>query len=294
VSGAATSPGAPTAALTADELRELRRLHVQFGRRVDSVFLGDYRSAVRGRGMEFEEVRAYVPGDDIRHLDWNVTARSGEPFIKVFREERQNTLILVVDVSGSTRVGGGHAERRLQLARIAGGLAYAGIRNRDRVGLLTFSDRVETWLSPRPTRGHAWAVIASVYEAKRQHRGTDLAAALAFLARVQRRRATVVIVSDFLDTGDWGRVLAPLARRHELHAFLVHDPLDEALPDLGLLELVDAETGEPFVVDGAWGGLSVAAREQALTRAGARTAAIDTREDPWNALHRHFQRLARR
>jgi uncharacterized protein (DUF58 family) len=157
--------------LTADELKELRRLHVQFGRRVDSVFLGDYRSAVRGRGMEFEEVRGYVPGDDIRHIDWNVTARSGEPFIKVFREERQNTLILAVDVSGSTRVGGGIAERRLQLARIAGGLAYAGIRNRDRVGLLTFSDRVESWLSPRPTRSHAWAVIAAVYEARGQHRG---------------------------------------------------------------------------------------------------------------------------
>jgi hypothetical protein len=111
---------------------------------------------------------------------------------------------------------------------------------------------------------------------------------------VQRRRATIVLVSDFLDGGDWPRVLAPLARRHELHAFLVHDPLDTGVSGLGLMELIDAETGQPFLVDGNWGSLSVETRVEALVRAGARTAAIDTREDPWNALHRHFQRINRR
>ena len=286
--------------LTADELREIRRLHVQLGRRVDSLFGGDYRSAVRGRGMEFEEVRTYAPGDDVRHIDWNVTARSGEPFIKVFREERQNTVLLAVDVSGSTRIGGGgrdgRTDRRLQIARIAGGLAYAGIRNRDRVGLCVFSDRVEKYLSPRPTRGHVWAVISTIFQAEGRHRGTDLNEALAFVARTQRRRAVVVLVSDFLDPGPWGRVMGTLARRHEVHAICVHDPLDEPMPGLGLLELIDAETGEAFLVDSAtWAGQQgLAERVQALTRAGARTVAISTNEDPYHALHAHFVRLGRR
>jgi uncharacterized protein (DUF58 family) len=286
--------------LSADELRELRRLHLQLGRRVDSLFAGDYRSAVRGRGMEFEEVRSYYPGDDVRHIDWNVTARSGEPFVKVFREERQNTVLLAVDVSGSTRVGtggrDGRTDRRLQIARIAGGLAYAGIRNRDRVGLVTFSDRVERYLSPRPTRGHAWAVIQTIFEAQGRHRGTDLAAALGFVARTQKRRAVIVVVSDFLDDGAWGRVLGPLARRHEVHAILVTDPLDEGLARLGLVELVDAETGEDYLVDASGWGKPGAAGEQVkgLQRAGARAVAISTEDDAYAVLHRHFQRLGAR
>ena len=282
--------------LTSEELRELRRLDVQLGRRADSLFAGDYRSAVRGRGMEFEEVRAYVPGDDIRHIDWNVTARSGEAFIKVFREERQNTLVLAVDISGSTDVGGGgrdgRTDRRLQIARIAGGLAYAGIRNRDRVGLVTFSDRVETYLSPRPDRAHAWAVIQSVFSAERVGAGTDLASAIGFLARTQRRRAVIVLMSDFLDAGPWQRPLATLARRHEVHAILVSDALDAAGLGGGLMELVDAETGATLLVDG-WHGVdaSVDERLRTLTRCGARVVEIPTEADPYVRMHRHFQAM---
>lgn len=286
--------------LSPEELRELRRLHVTLGRRVDSLFSGDYRSAVRGRGMEFDEVRQYVPGDDVRHIDWNVTARTGEPHIKVFREERQNTLLLVVDVSGSTRVGtggrDGRTDRKLQIARIAGGLAYAGIRNRDRVGLVTFSDQVETFLTPRPTRNHVWAVIQNIFAAEGKRRGTNLAEALGHVANVQRRRAVVVVVSDFLDDGPWGKVLGTLAGRHEVHAICVHDPLDAGVASLGLVELIDAETGRPFLVDGAdWSATrSPEARVQALARAGARALGISTQEDPYLAMQRHFQRLGRR
>ncbi len=286
--------------LTADELRELRRLHVSLGRRVDSLFAGDYRSAIRGRGMEFEEVRGYVPGDDVRHIDWNVTARNGAPFIKIFREERQNTVILAVDVSGSSRVGSGgrdgRTDRRLQIARIAGALAFAGTRNRDRVGLVTFSDRIEKWLSPRPTRGHVWAIIQQVYAAQAEHFGTNLAEVFAFLARTQKRKVTIVVVSDFLDDGPWGKPLATLARRHEVHGIVVHDALDTGLKGLGLVELVDAETGEAFLADGgSWSsGKGPEARLNDLLRAGVRGTIIDTREDANRRLQQHFQSLGRR
>jgi uncharacterized protein (DUF58 family) len=285
--------------LTPEELREVRRLHVFAGRRVDSLFGGDWRSAFRGRGMEFDEVREYVPGDDVRHLDWNVTARTGDPFVKVFREERQLTVLLVVDVSGSTLVGtggrDGRTDRRQQIARVAGGLAYAGIRNRDRVGLVTFTDRVETWLSPRASRGHVWNVIQHVYEGFGEHRGTDLGEALRFVARTQRRRAVVVLISDLLDDSDWGRHLGTLAARHTVHALVVHDPLDEGLGRLGLVDVVDAETGRARVVSGRSlrPRRTVEERVREARRLGAHAAAIGTGEDPFEVLHRHFQRVGR-
>lgn len=289
-----------TSRLTPEEMKELRRLHIHAGRRVNSLFAGDYRSAVRGRGMEFEEVRGYVPGDDIRHIDWNVTARSGEPHIKVFREERQLTVILAVDVSGSTHVGSGgrdgRTDRRLQIARLAGGIAYAGIRNRDRVGLVTFSDRIETYLKPRRTRGHVWKVIQTVFDAQGAHRGTDLAEALAFLVKTQRRRAVLVVVSDFLDEGEWAKPLGILARRHQVHAILVDDPLDVGFPGLGLVELLHAETGRSTWVDGArWAGQeSRELRLAALRRAGTRSLAVSTADDALAALRVHFSQVGGR
>ena len=282
--------------LTAEELRELRRLHVSAGRRVDSLFAGDYRSAVRGQGMEFEDIREYVPGDDVRHIDWNVTARTGEPFVKVYREERQVTVLLVVDVSGSTRLGSGgrdgRTDRRLQIARVAGGLAYASLRNQDRVGLVTFSDRVETYLTPRRSRGHVWAVIQNVYEGLGAHRGTDLSEAVRFVRQVQRRRAVLVFVSDFLDPSPWDRVMGSLARKHKVHAVLVNDPIDEGLRGLGLVQLVDAESGATRLVDGSTlrPVEPLAARLKRLRRTGARAVAMSTTDDPYAVLHQHFQR----
>ncbi len=285
----------PMSSLTPEELRELRRLHLAAGRKVDSIFAGDYRSAVRGQGMEFEEVRAYTPGDDVRHIDWNVTARTGEPYVKVFREERQLTVLLVVDVSGSTRVGSGgrdgRTDRRLQIARIAGGLAYASIRNQDRIGLVTFSDRVESFLTPRRTRGHVWAIIQAVFEGRGVHRGTSVEAVLRFVRQVQRRRAVILVVSDFLDPEPWDRALGSLARKHRVHALLVTDPLDEGLRGLGLVEVVDAETGRRRVFDG-WSASPVHTVEQRLRRlrrTGAGAVAISTADDPFRVLHTYFQ-----
>lgn len=285
--------------LTAEELRELRKLQITAGRKVDSLFGGDYRSAVRGRGMEFEEVREYYPGDDVRHIDWNVTARTHQPHIKVFREERQVSVMLCVDVSGSTRVGtggrDGRTSRRLQMARVAGGLAYASIRNRDTVGLVTFTDRIEKVLVPRKTRGHAWAVIQAAYEGKAEGRGTDLAVALGHVSRVQRRRAVLVVVSDFLDPGPWPRILGAMARRHTVHTVLVHDGLDKKLPNLGLIDIMDPETGRIRTIDARRlaAGPSVEERLSVLRRAGTRALALSTEQDPFQALHGHFQRMRR-
>ncbi len=293
-----TSPD--MSALTPEELRELRRLHISAGRRVDSLFAGDYRSAVRGQGMEFEEVREYVPGDDVRHIDWNVTARTGDAHVKVFKEERQVTVLLVVDVSGSTHVGtggrDGRTDRRLQVARVAGGMAYASIRNQDRVGLVTFTDQVESFLTPRRSRGHVWAVIQNVFEARGDHRGTDLSEAFRFVRTVQRRRAVVVVVSDFLDPGEWDRGLGTLARKHTVHAVCVHDPLDDGLPSLGLIEVVDSETGQTQLVDGRrWAAQrTLDERLQRLRRCGARVLGLSTQDDPYTVLHRHFQRVGAR
>jgi uncharacterized protein (DUF58 family) len=280
--------------LTPEELREIRRLHVEAGRAVDALFAGEWRSTVRGRGMEFEEVRAYSPGDDVRHIDWNVTARSGDPFVKVFREERQNTVILAIDVSGSTRVGSGgrdgRTDRRLQMARIAGGIAFACFRNRDRVGLLTFSDRIESWLPPRRSGAHTWAVIRAVFAAEAKHRGTDIGQALQFVASTEKKRGTVVVVSDFLDDKPWDKPLGALARRHAVHAVCVTDPMDDQLAGLGLVELHDAETGRNTLVDAASlvGRFGAEARIERLKRSGARAFPISTAQDAFEVLRRQY------
>ena len=217
--------------LSTDELRQIRRLHIQLNRRVDSPFAGEYRSAFRGLGMEFEEVRPYAPGDDVRHIDWNVTARTGEPFIKQFREERELTVLIVLDQSGSMRVGGGghdgRTDKRLQAARVAGALAWAAIRNGDRVGLLSFTEQVELVLPPRKRRGHAMQVLQAAFSAPPSRRGTDLVAALTRAQQLLRRRSVVCVISDFLPSTELSAALRLVAAKHHVNGFLVHDPLED-------------------------------------------------------------------
>jgi uncharacterized protein (DUF58 family) len=285
--------------LTPEELRQIRRLQLQAGRRVDSLFAGNYRSAFRGRGMEFEEVRPYVPGDDVRRIDWNVTARTGEPFIKEFREERQLTLQLVLDVSGSVGFGSGgqdgRTDKALQQARIGAALAHAATAANDRVGLVAFGRDVVEYIPPRRSRGHAWRVIRTAFAHRAEQRGTDVAAAAEYLGRVLKRRAVICFISDFIDPGPWDRALASLARRHRVNAFLLHDPRELSFPRVGLVELEDAETGETVLVDAArlQGVLGVEAREQRLRRLGAQVTAISTMDDPFQRLVEHFRRVER-
>jgi len=283
--------------LTPEELKQLKRLHIQAGRRVDSPFAGEYRSAFRGQGMEFEEVRPYVPGDDVRHIDWNVTARMNMPHVKEFREERELCLQLVMDVSASVAFGSGggdgRTDKRLQIARLAGALAYAAIRNGDQVGLLSFTDKVETFLPPRKSRGHAWAVMRAAFERSEQGRQTDLAGALEEVGKHLRRRSVICVLSDFISDGPYERELAILARRHRVNAFLVHDPMEAAMPSVGLIEMEDAETGSRVLVDSSTvsGKMAVDARIRALRALGLRASAVGTQQDPYQHLLQHFRRL---
>lgn len=284
--------------LTPEELQQIQRLHLQLNRKVDSPFAGEYRSAFRGLGMEFEEVRPYVPGDDVRHIDWNVTARTGEPFVKQYREERELTLLLVLDMSGSMRVGtggrDGRTDKRLQLARIAGALAFAAIRNGDRVGMLAFTDTVEEFLPPRRARGHAWRVLRAAFAHPPPRRGTDLPGALERTMRSLKRRAVVCVLSDFISETSFTRPLGVLARRHQVNAFIVHDPLEEAIPaGLGLIELEDAETGKRRLVDSSKLAPRVPldARLKDIRKTGAWVTPVSTVDDPFAQLMQHFRRM---
>ncbi len=278
--------------LTPEELRQIRRLHVQAGRRVDSLLQGEYRSAFKGSGMEFDEVRPYVPGDEVRRIDWNVTARTGEPFLKTFREERELTLLLLMDISGSVRFGGGgkdgRTDKRLQLARAAGGLAFSALRSGDRVGLVTFTDKVEQFLPPRKSRGHGWQVIQAAFNSTTLGK-TNLAGALGFARQVLRRRSVVVILSDFV-APTFDRELSALARKHTTHAILVHDPLENALPNVGWLALADAEGGGVSTVSSRGPGLlgPIDRRLTELRRLGVRSSALSTGQDAFLLLQRHF------
>ena len=283
--------------LTPEELKQLKRLHIQAGRRVDSPFAGEYRSAFRGQGMEFEEVRPYVPGDDVRHIDWNVTARMNVPHVKEFREERELCLQLVMDVSGSVAFGSGgndgRTDKRLQIARLAGALAYAAIRNGDQVGLLSFTDKVEAFLPPRKSRGHAWAVMRAAFERSEKGQKTDLAGALEEVGKHLRRRSVICVLSDFISDSPYERELAILSRRHRVNTFLVHDPMEMKMPSVGLVEMEDAETGKRVLIDSSHfqGRTIVDSRIRALRKLGTRASAVGTDQDPYQHLLRHFRRL---
>lgn len=243
-------------AIPSELLDRVRAIEIRARRLVNDLFLGEYHAVFRGRGVEFDELRPYVPGDDIRAIDWKAFARTGEPLIRRYREDRDLTVIFAVDVSASHGAGALPRTKADLAAEVCAVLALAAIRNKDRVGLLLFASRPERYLRPVGGRSHVLRVIRELLWARPQTRGTDVGAALEYLTGVQRRRATVFLVSDFL-AGDYGRQLRAAARRHDLIAVCVREPLDEALPNAGLVSLRDAETGETMEVDTS----SVAARE---------------------------------
>lgn len=243
-------------------LSSVRQVEIRSRRLVTDALVGSYHSVFKGRGMDFEEVREYQPGDDVRSIDWNVTARMDRPFVKVFREERELTLILAVDLSASGNFGSADATKRERAAEMAAVLALSAVRNQDKVGLLLFADGIERWLPPRKGRPHVLRVVREILFHEPHGRGTNLAAALDHLGRIQRRRAIVFLLSDFLvpemephhrpaaDGSDrLRRALGVAARRHDLVAVRMVDPREEALPNVGPLVLEDAETGELVEVD---------------------------------------------
>ncbi len=233
---------------THEILRKIRLLELRTRRLVESSFAGQYQSVFKGRGMNFEEVRPYTPGDEIRAIDWNVTARTGEPYIKKFTEEREMTVMIILDVSASGDFGSVRESKREMAAEVASILAFSAIHNNDKVGLLLFSDCVELFIPPKKGRLHILRLIREMLFFSPKGRGTDLAGALEYMNKVITRRAVVFVISDFL-TGDFTRPLTVSAKRHDMVALNVVDPAEEALPDVGVILLEDPETGEQIEVD---------------------------------------------
>jgi uncharacterized protein (DUF58 family) len=241
-------PTANSQPIPPEFLARIRRIEIRARHLVANVFLGEYHSVFRGRGIEFSEVRQYEPGDDVRAIDWNVTARMGAPYVKKYVEERELTVLLAVDVSASSAFTTTGTSKRELAAEVAATLAFAAAANNDRVGLIAFSDRVEEYIPPGKDRRHVLRMLRELLYLEPQGRGTDIAAALSYLARVTRRRAIVFLLSDFFDEG-YEKQLRAAAVRHEIVALTLADPREEAMPDVGLLDMRDAETGARVVVD---------------------------------------------
>jgi uncharacterized protein (DUF58 family) len=229
-------------------LRKVRQIEIRTSRMVNSVFGGEYHSVFKGQGMEFQEVREYVPGDDVRAIDWNVTARGGEVFVKKFTEERELTVMLLVDISASQFFGSTPRFKKDLAAEIAAVLAFAAIRNNDRVGLVLFTDEVELYVPPRKGTSHVLRAIREVLSRAPRSRGTSLAAALKFLNRVTHRRAVSFLISDFLDAG-FERQLRVTARRHDLISVVIGDRREREWPAVGLVDWTDAESGGRRLLD---------------------------------------------
>lgn len=229
-------------------LKKIRKLEIRTKGMVNNIFGGEYQSAFKGRGMEFSEVRAYTYGDDIRQIDWNVTARTGDPFIKLFEEEREQTLMLCVDISPSGLFGS-HSQSKMDLAiEICAVLAFSAIKNNDKVGIVLFSDVIEKVVPPKKGRLHVLRLIRELYTTEPQGTGTDLSEALSYVNRLLNRRAIVVLASDFQDN-DFEKQIKITSRKHDLVNIMINDDLEEELPDLGIVPLKDAETGSEVLVD---------------------------------------------
>ncbi len=229
-------------------LKKVRQIEIRTGRLVNDVFAGKYESVFKGRGMEFHEVREYVPGDDIRSIDWNVTARTGHPHVKKFVEERELTILLMADMSGSGYFGSAEKMKRDVMAEIGALLAFSAIKNNDKVGLLLFTDKVEKFIAPKKGRPHVLRVIRELLYHKAKGKKTSINTALEYLGKVLKKKTVVFLISDFIDSG-YEKLLRILNKRHDIIGISISDPRETHLPSIGLLEFEDAETGERLYLD---------------------------------------------
>lgn len=236
--------------LTKDVVKKIKKVEISARRAVNSLVGGEYHSVFKGRGMEFDEVRHYSPGDQISSIDWKVTARRGTPFVKRFVEERELTVVLVADVSASEDFGSVARSKRDLVTEVGALLAFSAIKNNDRVGLLTFSDRIESFIMPKKGRSHGMRVIRELVTLSPTGRGTSTVNALEYLGRLIKRRSIVFLISDFIDEG-FEKQLNIISRKHDLVLIRIKDPMEAMLPDEGLVSLMDAETGEFITADPA-------------------------------------------
>lgn len=284
-------------------LKRIRALEIKARHMVDEVFAGSYHSVFKGQGMNFEEVREYQPGDEIRSIDWNVTARLNDPYVKLFTEERELTMMLLVDLSASGNYGSQEFSKREIAAEVAATLAFSATRNSDRVGLILFTDRVELYIPPGKGRSHVLRVIREVLYHEPKSQRTNVGEALSYLSRLIHRRSIVFVISDFY-TNDFNKELSLASRRHDLTAIQIKDPLEESLPNIGRVMLEDQESGEMVEVNTS----SRRVREEFARRAQERQKGLEsllvraqvdhiplnTNEDYLPALRYFFQRRERR
>ena len=234
---------------TNELLKKVKQLEIKTRVLSNNVFAGEYHSAFKGRGMSFSEVREYQTGDDVRDIDWNVTARFGRPYTKLFEEERELTAVLMVDVSASLSYGAYNGVGRDMVAEIAATLAFSAIQNNDKIGVLFYSDRIEKYIPPKKGRKHILYILRELLELEPEGHGTDLGNALQFLINTQKKACSVFVISDFVGGGDYSKPLMVAARKHEMAALQIYDRFMAELPNVGIIKVADSESGEDQYVD---------------------------------------------
>lgn len=281
-------------------LRKVRKIEIKTRGLSQNIFAGEYHSAFKGRGMTFAEVRQYQYGDDVRDIDWNVTARLRQPFVKVYEEERELTVMLLVDMSRSRLFGAEGIEKREMIAEIAATIAFSAIQNNDKIGMLFFSDKIEKFIPPKKGRRHILFLIRELLDFKPENPRTDIASALRFFTDALKKRTTAFLISDFIDTHDYYQALSIASRKHDVIGLQVYDKRDTALPDVGLMRLSDLETGAERWVDtssarvrkafGKWWYERQQAMSETFMKCRVDFASVATDEDFVKSLMNLFKR----
>ena len=234
---------------TSEIIKKVRKIEIKTRGLSQNIFAGQYHSAFKGRGMAFSEVREYQYGDDVRDIDWNVTARFHHPYVKVFEEERELTVMLLVDVSGSLNFGTVHQTKREMVTEIAATMAFSAIQNNDKIGVIFFSDHIEKYIPPKKGRHHILYIIRELLDFKPKSARTDIGMAVSYLTRMMKRRATVFLLSDFYTQEDFSKAVQIANSKHDMIAIQVYDPHAKTLPNIGLMKVKDAETGHEMIID---------------------------------------------
>lgn len=286
---------------TKDLLKKVRKIEIKTRRLSDHIFGGEYHSTFKGRGMTFSEVRQYQFGDDVRNIDWNVTARYNEPFVKVFEEERELTMMLLVDVSGSGLFGTSQSFKRDIITEIAATLAFSATQNNDKIGLILFSGEIELYIPPKKGRSHVLRIIRELLEYKPRNTKTDIANALRFLSQIMKKKAIVFVLSDFM-ADHYRQTLKITSRRHDITGIRVYDKREEEIPALGMVEMLDEETGKMILVNTSSGAVrknyrkvymeQVAYFEDSFKKSGAGNLSTRVEESYVKKLLGYFKRRA--
>lgn len=285
-------------------LKKVRKIEIKTRGLSQNIFAGEYHSAFKGRGMMFSEVREYQYGYDIRDIDWNVTARQQRPYVKIYEEERELTVVLLVDMSGSGEFGAMGSEKREMIAEIAATLAFSANQNNDKIGAIFFTDKVEKFIPPKKGKKHILLIIRELLDFKPESRGTDIAAVLRYFTDAMRKRCTTFLISDFIDTHDYTTALSIARNKHDVMGIQVYDKRDSVLPDVGLMRVTDLETGATRWIDtssakvrnayGKWWYTRQQAMTEVLNRSRVNFASVTTDEDYVKALMGLFKNRSRK